>query len=100
MLAAKARLQDIDKCWAECKEAEAFLEALPVEGTPQIMVPVTKAAFLPGRLTDTRHCQLRMGEDNKAMPDIRGCFDPCTIQNQLLVSVYINSNLCACSRGV
>ena len=65
MLTAQSSLQVIDKSIDECSQAEAFLSALPVEGSPQIMVPLTKAAFLPGRLTDTRHCQLRMGEDKR-----------------------------------
>ena len=71
VLAARSSLHTIDSACAECSKAEAFLSDLPVNGSsPQIMVPLTGAAFLPGRLTDTRHCQLRMGEDNRQLLNI------------------------------
>ena len=71
VLAARSSLRTIDKACAECSKAEAFLSDLSVDsknGAPQIMVPLTKAAFLPGRLTDSRHCQLRMGVRLTNMP--------------------------------
>lgn len=61
-MASRGRQQDIQKTLDEATAALCFLEALPKEGSPEIMVPLGKAAFFPGRLVDTQRCELRMGE--------------------------------------
>lgn len=61
LLGHQEQILQIDR---ECQEYEStaiMLESLPKEGTPEIMVPLGKAAFFPGKLVDTQHCLVRMG---------------------------------------
>ncbi len=61
MMASKGAQQDVEQALQTITAALSFLEGIPSEGSPSIMVPLGKAAFFPGRLVDTQRCQIRMG---------------------------------------
>ena len=51
----------IDKERQDYESTAFMLKNLPKEGTPEIMVPLGKAACFSGKLVDTQHCLVRMG---------------------------------------
>ena len=61
-MASRGTQQGSQKAQDEATAALGFLEALPEDGSPEVMVPLGRVAFVPGRLVDTQRCELHMGK--------------------------------------
>ncbi len=73
LLGHREHILQIDKERQDYESTAFMLESLPKEGTPEIMVPLGKAAFFSGKLVDTQHCLVRMG----ALLELQ-CKDECS----------------------
>ncbi|CAL8464534.1 g4069 [Coccomyxa elongata] len=63
LLGHREQILQIDKERQDYESTAFMLDSLPKEGTHEIMVPLGKAAFFPGKLVDTQHCLVRMGDN-------------------------------------
>jgi prefoldin subunit 5 len=62
IIATQERLQQIELACRDYEDVTSMLAALPDKQSHDIMVPLGKAAFFPGKLINTDKCQIRVSK--------------------------------------
>lgn len=75
ILSISETLQKLQTAQKESEAAAGMLTSLPHHGNHEIMVPLGKAAFFPGRLVNTDRCLVEVGESSvQNLMGVLSCF--------------------------